>query len=159
MLEERSAGAVLFYRDKETNIFLLLHYPAGHWDFSKGNIEKEESDLETVRREVKEETGISNLTIFEGFKKIIEYNYRRKSSLVHKRVTYYLAESPTTDVKISFEHLGYEWLNYDGCMKKLTFKNAKTVLEAANEFLKQKNETKTLDRFVSQTAEGQKPQE
>ncbi len=159
MLEERSAGAVLFHRDKGMNIFLLLHYPAGHWDFPKGNIEKGESDLETVRREVKEETGISDITIFEGFKKIIEYNYRRNSSVVHKRVTYYLAESAITDVKISFEHLGYEWLNYNDSMKKLTFKNAKTVLEAANEFLKQKSDSKTLDRFVSQPPQGQKTQE
>ena len=138
----------MFWMDKETDVFLLLHYPAGHWDFPKGNIEKGESDLETVRREVKEETGISNIRILEGFKKIIEYNYRREVSLVHKKVVYYLAESHTMDVRISFEHRAYDWLNYDGCMKKLTFKNAKTVLEAANEFLKQKSHTKTLDRFV-----------
>ena len=148
MLEERSAGAVLFYRKGEAETFLLLHYPAGHWDFPKGNIEKGEAELDTVKREVKEETSIEGVKIMDGFRKVIEYNYKRNSSLVHKKVIYYVAESPTTDVKISFEHLGHQWLNYEESIKRLTFKNAKTVLEVANEFLKGKMEARTLDRFV-----------
>lgn len=147
-LEERSAGAALFYGKENSPIFLLLHYPGGHWDFPKGNIEKGEAELDTVKREIKEETSIEGINILDGFKKVIEYNYKRSSTLVHKKVTYYVAESPTTNVKISSEHLGYEWLNADESMKRLTFKNAKSVLEAANQFLKGKMATKTLDKFV-----------
>ena len=146
-MEERSAGAVLFRRENGAEMFLLLHYPAGHWDYPKGNIEKGEQELETVRREIKEETGIEDIVIIDGFKKVIEYNYKRDSVLVHKKVSYYVAECNTSKVTISFEHLGYQWLGYQAAMKRLTFKNAKIVLQAAHEFLK-KPGAKSLDKFV-----------
>jgi len=47
-----------------------------------------------------------------------------------------LAETKTKDVKVSFEHLGYEWLTYQEALKKLTFKNAKEILKKANDYLK-----------------------
>lgn len=146
-MEERSAGAVLFRMDNGKEMFLLLHYPAGHWDFPKGNIEKGEKELDTVRREVREETGIEDITIIDDFKKVIEYNYKRDSSLVHKKVSYYVAECKTSKVTISFEHLGYKWLGYEDAMKRLTFKNARIVLQSANEFLK-KTGAKTLDKYA-----------
>ncbi|MBM3898163.1 MAG: NUDIX domain-containing protein [Thaumarchaeota archaeon] len=146
-MEERSAGAVLFRRENGAEMFLLLHYPAGHWDYPKGNIERGEQELETVRREIKEETGIEDIVIIDGFKKVIEYNYKRDSAFVHKKVSYYVAECKTSSVTISFEHKGYQWLGYDAAMKRLTFKNARIVLQAAYEFLK-KSEPKTLDRYV-----------
>ena len=48
MIEERSAGAVLFNETGSGKIFLLLNYPSGHWDFVKGNIEKGETLQQTV---------------------------------------------------------------------------------------------------------------
>ena len=36
MIEETSAGIVLFRKENLKNLFLLLHYPSGHWDFVKG---------------------------------------------------------------------------------------------------------------------------
>ena len=42
MIEETSAGIVLFRREESKILFLLLHYPSGHWDFVKGKIEKNE---------------------------------------------------------------------------------------------------------------------
>ena len=61
MARETSAGAVLFRRDGNTPLFLLLHYTAGHWDFPKGNVEEGEEDRATVTREIKEETGIASV--------------------------------------------------------------------------------------------------
>ncbi len=40
MIEETSAGIVLFRKEGAKNLFLLLHYPSGHWDFVKGKMEK-----------------------------------------------------------------------------------------------------------------------
>ncbi|MGI0011383.1 MAG: NUDIX domain-containing protein, partial [Nitrosopumilaceae archaeon] len=61
MIEERSAGAVLFSETDSGKIFLLLNYPSGHWDFVKGNIEKGETLQQTVIREIREETGITDV--------------------------------------------------------------------------------------------------
>ena len=66
MIEERSAGVILFNRAEGIQ-FLVLKYPSGHWDFVKGNIEEGEEEEETVKRELFEETGINNLEIHQGF--------------------------------------------------------------------------------------------
>jgi 8-oxo-dGTP pyrophosphatase MutT (NUDIX family) len=134
-MEERSAGTVLFTDDDGSIMYLLLHYPAGHWDFPKGNIEKGEDEIDTVRREVSEETSIGDIEIIDGFRKKISYNYKRNRKLVNKQVVFYLARTSVRDVKLSYEHQGYKWLGYEDALKQLTYKNAKTLLEEANRFL------------------------
>ncbi|MEM4298244.1 MAG: bis(5'-nucleosyl)-tetraphosphatase [Nitrososphaerota archaeon] len=154
MIRERSAGAVIFYTNGEP-VYLLLHYPAGHWDFPKGNVEKGESDLDTVRREVREETGIEAIDILRGFKKEIEYYYRREDGLVRKRVVFYLAKSETKDVRVSPEHLGYVWLPYEKALKIVTFKNSKEVLMEAHKFVQNDFKRATqLDEYFRLSHEG-----
>jgi bis(5'-nucleosidyl)-tetraphosphatase len=50
-------------------------------------------------------------------------------------VVFFLIETHTEQVRLSFEHVGYTWLNYKDTMKKLTFKNAKDVLQKAHGLL------------------------
>ena len=45
-------------------------------------------------------------------------------------------ETKTEQVQISFEHVGFIWLDYKHAMEKLTFKNARDVLQEAYDFLK-----------------------
>ena len=40
MIEETSAGIVLYRKENTKKLFLLLHYPSGHWDFVKVKMEK-----------------------------------------------------------------------------------------------------------------------
>jgi 8-oxo-dGTP pyrophosphatase MutT (NUDIX family) len=135
MIEETSAGIVLIRKEGSKILFLLLHYPSGHWDFVKGKMEKGESPHETAIRETKEETGITDITFFEKFEEWIEYNFQYKGELVHKKVVFFLAETKTKGVKISHEHLDYTWLDYNTSMEKTTFDNAKTVLTRAQMLL------------------------
>ena len=135
MRKERSAGAVVFRKEKEIK-YLLLHYEEGHWDFPKGHIEENESGLAALKREVEEETGIKDIEILEGFKEYIHYFFRFKKELISKNVVFYLAKTKIKQVKLSFEHIGFKWLPYDKAMEKLTYKNAKEILEKVNDFLK-----------------------
>lgn len=143
MKNERSAGAIVFIREKEP-IYLLLHYEAKHWDFPKGNIETGETDHETVKREIEEETGIKDIEIIQDFKEKIQYYFKFEGELINKTVIFYLAKTKTKEVKLSFEHIGFEWLPYNKAIEQLTFKNAKEILKKANDFLKT---YKTLDEF------------
>ena len=111
---------------------MLLNYPTGHWDFPKGNVEEGEAEMETIRREVKEETSIDSIEFINGFRKKIKYNYKRRGKLVYKEVIFYLSETKDNNVKLSFEHKDYAWLNYNDAMKLLTYKNAKIILEEVN---------------------------
>jgi len=135
MIEETSAGIVLFRKEDSKTLFLLLHYPSGHWDFIKGKMEKGESTHETAIRETKEETGITDITFLENFEEWIKYDFQYQGELVHKKVVFFLAETKTKEVTISHEHLDYAWMDYNTSMEKTTFDNAKTVLTRAQMLL------------------------
>ncbi|MCW4006709.1 MAG: NUDIX domain-containing protein [Candidatus Bathyarchaeota archaeon] len=135
MLNEKSCGAVVYRRNPELT-YLLLQYGAGHWDFVKGNVEAGETEKETVVRELAEETGITDATFIADFKEPISYFYKRQGSTVYKEVIFYLMETQTSQVTLSFEHKDFCWLPYDQAMEQLTFKNARNVLQKADWFLK-----------------------
>ena len=138
MLREKSCGAVVYVKSGDSTKYLLLNYAAGHWDFVKGNVEPNETEKQTVVRELMEETGITTAEFIDAFKETIAYFYRRQGLTVHKEVVFFLMESPTEEVKLSFEHVGFIWLDYAHAMEKLTFKNAKDVLTKAHNFLTKK---------------------
>ena len=137
MIEETSAGAVVFREDpvRSARLFLVLHYPAGHWDFPKGAVEKGETEEQAAKREIFEETGIRVDSFISNFRKQIEYDYRRQDNLAHKRVIFFLAKTNESKVRISFEHSGYDWLTFEQLLRRLTFENAKNVLREVNSFL------------------------
>ena len=135
MIEETSAGIILYRKENSKKLFLLLHYPSGHWDFVKGKMEQGESTHQTAIREAQEETGITDITFIENFEEWIEYNFKYQGELVQKKVVFFLAETKTKEIKISHEHSGYTWMDYNSSMDKTTFDNAKTVLTKAQNLL------------------------
>ena len=135
MINQTSAGVVLFQNVSSEKLFLLLNYPQGHWDFVKGKIEENETLYETARRETKEETGISNIEFIDGFEENIEYDFRFKREDVHKKVIFFIAKTDTKKIRLSHEHNDYLWLGYSESLKKITYQRSKNILIKANEFL------------------------
>ncbi|HVX01479.1 MAG TPA: hypothetical protein VHA52_13740, partial [Candidatus Babeliaceae bacterium] len=58
--------------------------------------------------------------------------------LVKKTVYFFTGPAHSTDVKLSFEHIGFKWLPYKEALEQLTFKSAKDLLEAVNDFVMKK---------------------
>ncbi len=118
-----------------------MHYPASsraskdYWDLPKGHIERGEKLIDVAKREVEEETGLKDIKFIKGFKETIRYFFIFNRKNILKFVTFYLAETKTKRVKISFEHSGFEWLCYEKALKRLTFKNTKETLKKAHKFL------------------------
>jgi 8-oxo-dGTP pyrophosphatase MutT (NUDIX family) len=134
MPSEKSCGAVIF-KSGGIRKYLLLHYEGGHWDFVKGHVEKGESETQTVTRETEEEVGITDLKYIQGYREPISYYYKRAGRTVYKEVIFYLVETNTETVRLSREHVGYDWLAYNDAHQRLTYKNAKETLRKAHEFL------------------------
>ena len=141
MKKEKSVGAIIFCKNPSNSNpdFLLLNYSSGHWDYCKGHIEKNESELETLKRELFEETGIKNFKLIPGFKESIHYFFKKNNELISKEVVFYLLEVNSKKVKLSFEHKAFKWLSFNKALNTLTYDTAKKVLIKADEFLKQKN--------------------
>src|ERR1043165_6610877 len=104
--DERSAGLIIFREDPDgRRLYLLLDY-GKHWDYPKGHIEKGEDEVAAAPRELKEETGIEDAKLIEGFRDPIVYFFRGISKeLIRKEVVFLLAETQTKDVKLSHEHV------------------------------------------------------
>ena len=134
-MEERSAGAVVF-RDTPGGRRYLLLQNAGRWDFPKGNIEDGESELQTVLREVGEETGLKVVSILQGFRRVVEYFYRRDGKNVHKQVVYLLARTEDGQVRISFEHQSFGWFPFSEAVDRASYDNSKKTLLRADKFLR-----------------------
>ena len=138
MVDERSAGAIVFYHEGTAEPeYLLLHYTATHWDFPKGNIEAGESERQAATREIREETGITDVEFLDGFRMTIDYRYYHGRRLVQKEVVLFLARTRTRQVTLSHEHIGFAWKKYDDAMDQLTYRNAKNLLSAAKDYMRQ----------------------
>jgi len=96
MVFEKSIGAVVFRREKDEIFFLLLQYPSknkNYFAFVKGHQEIGETEEETLKRELKEETGVEEIKIIPGFEEKEEYIFRdiykkpENPPLVKKEVT------------------------------------------------------------------------
>lgn len=132
--DAKSCGAVVFRVEDGAPVYLLLHYPGGHWDFIKGHTEPGETEEGTTRREAEEETGIADLAFHPDFRATIDYWYHHGGERVHKLVVFRLArtEADRDSVRLSHEHQGYDWLPYEKALDRLTYDNAKRVLKEAH---------------------------
>ena len=125
---EESVGGVVVNGDK----FLLLKYTQAHWGFVKGHIEPGETKEETLRRELEEETGITDAVIITEFKEEIGYYFKNTS----KKVTFFLIKTNINEIALSSdEHVDYAWLTFDKALERLSFENTKRLLMKAKTFL------------------------
>ena len=136
--DEKSCGIVLCREKDGTNLYLILHYPGGHWDLPKGHIESGENEHQTAARELLEETGVADFTFVDGFREEISYKYKKDKKMSNKQVIFFLAKTDLEEIKLSHEHHAFKWLPFGPAFNKLTFENAKNILKSKN-FWENKN--------------------
>ncbi len=130
MNKEKSCGAIIF---NEKNEFLVIKHNAGHWDFPKGHVEENETEIETAKREVKEETNL-DIEIVGNYRYKITYSPKEG---VMKDVIFFLARNTSNDVKIQEKEVSdYGWYNFSDALDILTFDMAKNLLKKAYKDLK-----------------------
>lgn len=134
MEKEKSCGAIVFRRLKNNiEVLIIKHKNGGHWSFPKGHVEGDETELETARREIKEETGI-DVSFVTGFRESVTYS--PKAGVV-KDVIYFLAEALNSDFIRQEEEISQiRWINLTVAEKYLTYNNDKGLLFSARTALK-----------------------
>ena len=133
---EFSAGFILFRDTDAGPVYLLLDY-GRHWDYAKGHLEEGETAWQAAVRELREETGIRQVDRVGRFERDMHYMFRSpKKGLIAKTVTYFLGRTKAQKVTLSDEHSGHAWLPYEEAMARLTYDNAREVLQAAHESMK-----------------------
>lgn len=141
MRKEKSAGAVIASFDGETPLYLLLHSPSSvrtkkdFWYFPKGRIEQGESEMQAAFREIREETGLSDVDLLPGFQEESHYYFQAEGDKVSKTVVFFIGTTQKKDVRISSEHSGFIWLPYEKALKTLRFPTARDVLNKAHNAL------------------------
>src|SRR5689334_1155249 len=106
----QSAGFILFLKQDNKNLFLLLQYRGGHWYFPKGKIDPHETKEEAAVRELKEETGLE-ATILPGFQESFSYTFTDYDhQKTHKTVFFFIAQTTSKTIQLSDEHIASAWL-------------------------------------------------
>ena len=130
---ETSCGVVLV----NLGSILLLQYPQGHWDLPKGHVEKDDhNNYQTAKRELKEETGISELSFIENFEYRTEYQFKHKGKRKSKQVYWYIATTEEISINLSKEHHNYVWLDWELAIEQATHTETKELIKTAYEFMK-----------------------
>ena len=133
---ERSSGFILYSMDRGVRKYLLLRHRYGeHWGFPKGHIEAGESEIEAAMREMREETGITEVQLIPDFRKVSRYHFYRGRRPVFKENVYFLGCVRYSQPVISDEHTKSEWLPYAEARERLTFNDTRYMLDAAEQLL------------------------
>ena len=134
--EEVSAGGIVFRRSADGMRFLLIRDSYRNWGFPKGHLEAEESPDEAAAREVREETGLTRLTLVAPVD-VIDWHFRFRGRVVHKVCHFYLIEAagghprPLRKEGIT----ACRWFDFEKASLLVSYDNARTVLARARAML------------------------
>ena len=119
----------------EMQFCVLRRSDFDQWQFVAGGGEEDETPTEAAVREISEEAGIKTNGIIELTSMaylpvdVIAERHRKywpKNTYVIPE--YNFAFECVSDIKLSHEHIGREWLSYEDAMARLTWDSNKTAL-------------------------------
>lgn len=117
---EKSCGCIII----ENRKVLLIKQIKGIWGFPKGHVEKDETELETAIREVKEETNI-DVEVQEDKRYTMNYKTDKGAD---KEVVLFLAKKIGGEIKPQESEVSViEWLDFDEAIKKISYENTKEL--------------------------------
>jgi 8-oxo-dGTP pyrophosphatase MutT (NUDIX family) len=135
---ETSAGGVVVRRSGAGTSYLLILDGHHNWGFPKGHLHRGERPEDAARREIGEETGLTDLALHDPLG-VIDWRFRHRGRQIHKFCHFFLflAESgepaPQGEEGIS----ACVWLPYEAAVGRLSHDNSRRLLEAARALVEQ----------------------
>ena len=115
MNEQRLSCGVVVARQADGGWLTLMLRAYHHWDFPKGIREADEEPLDAAKREVREETGVEDLSFEWGDRFFETGPYSRG-----KVARYFIASTRTVDIEMGIspetgepEHHEWRWVSFD----------------------------------------------
>lgn len=139
VVREPTAGGVIYrFNNKEVEI-LLIQDAKDRWTIPKGHIEEGETAKDTAEREIREETGLQEMTVLNWLGKI-HFRYRRASSLVLMTTDIFLVAAKGDTDKLQAEDWmnGIQWFKVVEALDKIEYDDiSKLVLIAMKKIREQ----------------------
>lgn len=138
-MQIKEVQAVIF--DKHIKEFLIIHRKGYDdskfiWRLVKGRKNENESDLRALKREIKEETSLTDIKVSD---KIFDYSYISPQKIKHEVSSYLIytkkrydlrCEDPNEQIK------DFKWVDWNNAVKMLYFDEEKLAVKKTAEFLK-----------------------
>ncbi len=139
MIVEKSCGAVVFTKDSECIKYVIIESKEGFFGFPKGHIEANETEHETAKREVLEETGL-HIQFLDAFRTEDSHLFKRNGKERMKHIVYFLAEfSDQTPSAQKSELNSIHLMDYETALSIFQFESSKRILSEAHMFLTQRS--------------------
>lgn len=140
IVREPTAGGIIFRHGAEGAIEILLIQDAkDRWTIPKGHIEPGETAVQTARREIGEEAGLTNVEM-HGWLGKIHFRYRRADRLVLMTTQIYLVKAlgDTTAIKKEEWMNGIKWFKFNDALDEIEYEDiAKLILKAKTRIRKE----------------------
>jgi 8-oxo-dGTP pyrophosphatase MutT (NUDIX family) len=134
---EKSVGAVIKYQSPSSKMkdpqFLLLRNRRGYWGFPQGHKEEGETEIQTLFREVYEETGINYLNILSFIGRIRYSFFKGEGLKSRKEVSFYYATTSIRDITLSNEHDDFIWTTFSESLTYLNRKQLRSIMIEGHE--------------------------
>ncbi|AUV81702.1 biotin transporter BioY [Salinigranum rubrum] len=144
-VEAVSAGAILFRDTRGHREYLLLKSRPGDWEFPKGGVEGDEELQQTAIREVREEAGVEDFRLVDGFREDYSYVFEANGTTIHKTVHLFIARSFEASAELSREHRDLQWRDYEQAINTITQDGPREIFRRAHRY---------LDELAEKTEEG-----
>ena len=123
---EKSCGCVII--NNEGKVLLVYETTANFWGFPKGHVEIGETEIETAKREVYEETGL-DVDVLEKFRYVTKYKIFRS---INKTAILFPARPKTNKVVIQESEIkDYKWCTKEEALSIMIHDNLKKILKKA----------------------------
>lgn len=134
--EEVSAGGIVFRRDGERTLYLLIRDSYHNWGFPKGHLEDGEAPEQAALREVGEETGLEVLEVRAPIE-VIDWEFRFRGRRIHKTCHFFLIETPDQRTSpLRAEGItACRWASFEQAERLVAYENARAVLRQAQALL------------------------
>ena len=138
--KEYSYGIIPLYKEGEDiKVFLINQYGAVgdiFWGIPKGHTEESETPLETAKREVSEEAGLSPVIDNDVLMYELDYEFELDGALIKKHTGYFVGWVSDTSFVIQDDEVKEAgWFSFDEAKQKFEFERYRELLKQVEEDL------------------------